>query len=65
MCLESRVGAVSFARWYFTGSNFFDAVGSGVSLALHGLFLTVPDALGVGYEREVAREGQTQIPILL
>lgn len=35
------------------------------SLAWHGLFLTVPEESGVDYERWRAREGQTQIPIVL
>lgn len=56
---------VSIALYYLGCSNSSDAVGSRVLLALPVFGLTVPEELRVGCERPVAREGQTQIPILL
>lgn len=64
-CLESRLDLVSIAPYYLGCSNSSDAVGSRVLLALPVFCLTVPEELGVGCERQAAREGQTQIPFLL
>lgn len=64
-CLERRLGVVSIALCYLGCSNSSDAVGSCVLLILPVFGLTVPEELRVGCERQVAREGQTQIPILL
>lgn len=55
----------SIALYYLGGSNSSDAVRSRVFLALPMFCFTAPEELGVGCEKQVAREGRTQIPILL